>query len=150
VFKMVFLTPYYGLLIISLDHLTISRSNSHMRFFTFLLLLWGLQQTASSCSKSTPVIPGTGDTIVPPVIPPFDINSINDTYGEIASVDQVYQWGSHNVHDPVVIKDGDYFYCYNTDVAFGTDVKPVVFRPKALLISSSRAVPLSTHFGRLM
>lgn len=68
--------------------------------------------------------PDPVDTIKPPVQPPFDINSISDTYGEIASVDFVYQWGSHNVHDPCVIKEGEYYYCYNTDVAYGASVRP--------------------------
>ena len=86
---------------------------------------WGmLQGTSTGCNKKALPQPDPTDTIKPPVQPPLDINSINDTYGEIASVDFVYQWASHNVHDPCVIKDGDYFYCYNTDVAYGAEVRP--------------------------
>ena len=82
------------------------------------------QGISMSCSKPASMIADPTDTIKPPVQPPFDINSIGDTYADIASADQVYKWGSHNVHDPCVIKDGDYFYCYNTDVAYGTDIRP--------------------------
>src|SRR5262249_47029726 len=34
------------------------------------------------------------------------------------------QWGPYNVHDPSIIKSGDYFYCFSTDVAYGTTVRP--------------------------
>ena len=64
------------------------------------------------------------DTIKPPVVVGFDINSIRDDYSDVASADKVYQWASHNVHDPCVIKEGDYFYCYNTDVAYGASIRP--------------------------
>ncbi|MEI9808669.1 MAG: family 43 glycosylhydrolase [Bacteroidota bacterium] len=33
------------------------------------------------------------------------------------------QWGSHNVHDPAIIKDGDYYYAYSTDAGYGIDVR---------------------------
>lgn len=77
-----------------------------------------------SCKKGTngPGGPGTDTTIVNP--PPFDINSINDTYAEIASFANYFKWGPYNVHDPSIQKFGDSYYCYSTDVAFGTDVRP--------------------------
>lgn len=28
-----------------------------------------------------------------------------------------------NVHDPSIIKEGEWFYCYNTDVAYGADAR---------------------------
>jgi arabinan endo-1,5-alpha-L-arabinosidase len=63
--------------------------------------------------------PGPGNN--PPV---FDINTINDTYGEIAPFANYLQWGPYNVHDPSVIKSGEYFYSYSTDAAYGTSVRP--------------------------
>ncbi|MEI9944681.1 MAG: arabinan endo-1,5-alpha-L-arabinosidase [Chitinophagaceae bacterium] len=61
---------------------------------------------------------------VPPVPhPAFDINSITDTYGSIAPFANYQQWGPYNVHDPSIIKSGDYFYSYSTDVAYGTSVR---------------------------
>lgn len=78
----------------------------------------------TSCKKSG-VTPNPGDTTV--IIPPpppvtFDINSINDTYDAVAPFTYYTKWGSYNVHDPSVKKFGDYYYCYSTDVGFGTAV----------------------------
>lgn len=79
----------------------------------------------SACKKE-----GAGskptDTVVvkPPVTTAFDINSITDTYADIASFATYQKWTVYNVHDPSVKKFGDYYYSYSTDVAFGTDVRP--------------------------
>lgn len=54
----------------------------------------------------------------------FDINSIKDNYADIAPASNYLKWGCYNVHDPSIIKDGDTYYCYNTDVAYGTDIRP--------------------------
>lgn len=78
-------------------------------FAVFLLAL-------ASCKKDTP------DIKAPTASPPttvFDINSIKDTYGDIAPLSNVYNWGPYNVHDPAIFKDGDYYYCYSTDVGYG-------------------------------
>jgi arabinan endo-1,5-alpha-L-arabinosidase len=62
--------------------------------------------------------------VVKPVTPTaFDINSITDTYGDIASFAYYQKWTVYNMHDPSIKKFGDYYYCYSTDVAFGTDVR---------------------------
>lgn len=80
--------------------------------------------TLASCSKedaAAPVVPS------PPTAAPFDINSINDTYAEVASQANSNKWGSYNVHDPAIIKEGDTYYIYSTDVGFGisdTDLTP--------------------------
>ncbi len=54
----------------------------------------------------------------------FDISSIKDTYAEVTSFENRFQWGSHNVHDPSIFKDGDTYYCYSTDAAYGFAVRP--------------------------
>lgn len=54
----------------------------------------------------------------------FDINSITDTYAEIAPFQFYTKWSVYNVHDPTIKKFGDYYYCYSTDVAYGTSVRP--------------------------
>lgn len=80
---------------------------------------------ASSCKKepasggNPPVVP----PVVPPVTPAFDINSISDNYSAIAPFSNYLEWGSHNVHDPAILKDGDYYYSYSTDVGYGIDVR---------------------------
>ena len=76
-----------------------------------------------SCSKSTDTKPATTDT-TPVVTPPaFDINSINDTYADVAPFANYMKWGSYNVHDPSIKKFGDYYYCYSTDAGFGIIVR---------------------------
>jgi arabinan endo-1,5-alpha-L-arabinosidase len=83
----------------------------------FALLLFSL----AACKKETVNDPN------PNPVPPaqsFDINSINDTYEDVASFDKYLKWGSHNVHDPSIRKFGDYYYCYSTDAAYGVDVRP--------------------------
>ena len=82
-------------------------------FFTVLL---------ASCGKDKASDNG-GGVVTPPTPTPFDINSINDTYGSVAPFANVLQWGSYNVHDPAIIKVGEYYYCYNTDVAYGVAVR---------------------------
>ncbi|HEX8504280.1 MAG TPA: arabinan endo-1,5-alpha-L-arabinosidase [Hymenobacter sp.] len=78
----------------------------------FVLLLLGL----ASCQKDAPPafqVP----TATPP--PAFDINSINDTYADVAPLARAAGWGPYNVHDPAVLKVDDYYYMYSTDVGYG-------------------------------
>src|SRR5688572_12887450 len=76
-----------------------------------------------SCSKENDAGPeGTDTTTVK--APPFDINAIADTYADLAPFDYHSLWGPYNVHDPSIIKDGEYYYCYSTDAAFGISVPP--------------------------
>lgn len=88
------------------------------------VLLYGMGASMVSCTKEGPIPSVPFDTISPPVVIPFDLNSIQDDYSNLASIDLVYAWASHNVHDPSILKDGDYYYCYSTDAAFGTSVRP--------------------------
>jgi arabinan endo-1,5-alpha-L-arabinosidase len=76
----------------------------------------------TSC-KDKPDTSGGGVVVPPPPPAAFDINSINDTYGTLAPFANVLQWGPHNVHDPAIIKVGEYYYCYNTDVGYGITVR---------------------------
>ncbi len=85
------------------------------------VLLLAAVSTFSSCSDDgAPEEP----VVNPPVTEePFDVNTIEDTYGAVAPFEFVYKWGPYNVHDPSVIKDGDYYYSYSTDAGFGIDVR---------------------------
>ncbi len=79
----------------------------------------------SGCSKSEdddPVIkpPDPG----PPEEIPFDINNIKDTYPEVTSLDSRNKWGPYNTHDPSIVKEGEYYYCYSTDAGYGIEVPP--------------------------
>lgn len=80
---------------------------------------------AVSCKKDSggETTPPVTPPVNPPVTPAFDINSINDTYAALAPFTNYLEWGSHNVHDPAIIKEGEYYYAYSTDVGYGIDVR---------------------------
>ena len=84
---------------------------------------------AASCKKD----PVTSEPPVtePPVTPVFDINSITDTYGHLASYDKRLFWGPYNTHDPSIVKAGEWWYCYSTDAAYGTAVQPGIMVRKS-------------------
>lgn len=44
---------------------------------------------------------------------------IPDDYSNIAHISNFDKWGSHNVHDPALIKHDDTYYMYSTDVYYG-------------------------------
>lgn len=81
-----------------------------------------------SCKKSNEVIPSSSppnyqsDTTSQTSF--FDINSITDTYDDIASFQFYPKWSVYNVHDPSIKKFGEYYYCYSTDAAYGISVRP--------------------------
>jgi arabinan endo-1,5-alpha-L-arabinosidase len=79
----------------------------------------------TACSKKSGSGSNGGDppTPTPPPVAAFDINSITDTYASVTPMADYQQWGSYNVHDPAIIKTGDYYYCYSTDVGYGIDVR---------------------------
>lgn len=55
---------------------------------------------------------------------PIDWSGFNDTYGVLASPAMVKQWAHYNVHDPSYWRDDKFVFCYNTDVAFGHEIRP--------------------------
>ncbi|MCB0570260.1 MAG: arabinan endo-1,5-alpha-L-arabinosidase [Phaeodactylibacter sp.] len=95
-------------------------------FIPYALLLMALLAAGglvSSCNKGGEDDgPGPMDTTM--VDKPIDFDAIGDTYADIAPIEFVYKWGPHNVHDPSVLKEGNYFYSYSTDVAFGETAPP--------------------------
>lgn len=54
-----------------------------------------------------------------PVEADFAGPTYRDDYTSIASWSLRSQWNLANVHDPSVVKDGDYFYMYQTDASYG-------------------------------
>lgn len=78
-----------------------------------------------ACKKAAPAGPVANDTVA--TTQPatgFDISSMHDTYEDVAPFTYYTKWGPYNVHDPTIRKFGDTYYCYSTDVAFGTPVRP--------------------------
>lgn len=86
---------------------------------TELILAIGLLTV--SCKKGEVVQTPTVLPIVP-TTPAFDINTITDTYADLSAATNYLKWGSYNVHDPSIRKIGDSYYCYSTDVAYGTSI----------------------------
>lgn len=92
--------------------------------------------TLAACSSDSPTeetreeteTPETPETPEEPEIPVaskfYTVDNINDTYADVAGIANVANWGPYNVHDPSVIKVGATYYCYNTDVSFGSEVRP--------------------------
>jgi arabinan endo-1,5-alpha-L-arabinosidase len=79
-----------------------------------------IMATLAGCRKKD----SGGSTEPPPVDPPFNINDLTDTYASLAPFAYYSKWGPYNVHDPSIIKSGDWFYSYSTDAAYGTAVRP--------------------------
>jgi arabinan endo-1,5-alpha-L-arabinosidase len=94
--------------------------STHVKIY---LVAFSSMLLMASCSKKDS---GGGSTPPPPPPPPpaFDINSISDNYASVISFADYLEWGSHNVHDPAIIKEGDYYYAYSTDAGYGIDVRP--------------------------
>lgn len=76
-----------------------------------------------SCKDKPDTGGGGGGVVIVPPPPAFDINTINDTYPALAPFANAPQWGPHNVHDPAIIKIGEYYYSYSTDVGYGITVR---------------------------
>lgn len=53
------------------------------------------------------------------LIPDFRGPTYSDDYTPISSWSHRSIWNLANVHDPTVIKDGDYFYMYQTNASYG-------------------------------
>jgi arabinan endo-1,5-alpha-L-arabinosidase len=101
--------------------------------YAYCFLLCACFFVITGCSKDS------ADTVVseqpdedpetpdPPAEEPkanYTVDNITDTYYDVAGAENVYQWGPYNVHDPSIIKVGDTYYCYNTDVSFGSEIRP--------------------------
>ena len=101
---------------------------SHKALFTGILLLGVVALV--SCKKEeppfepyVPVIPAPCDTCRNVSAgTPVSLENIQDTYAGVA-FGAPSAWGPYNVHDPVILQEGEYYYCYNTDVAYGRAVE---------------------------
>jgi arabinan endo-1,5-alpha-L-arabinosidase len=102
-------------------------------FFTISLIVLFFCGGITSCGKKD-VAPGPEpvDTTTTPTVPAaFDINSINDTYADVAPFDKRFFWGPYNTHDPSIIKAGEWYYCYSTDAAYGVNLTPGIMVRKS-------------------
>src|SRR5690606_17744378 len=60
--------------------------------------------------EPTPVLPGADG---------FDGPQYLDDYTPLAGWDRRDSWNLANVHDPTLVKQGDYFYMFQTDASYG-------------------------------
>lgn len=106
----------------------------HKTFFGFIILAT-LLAVMVSCSKDNPVEtppdvssptpePEPEPEPEPSPAPVYTVDNIMDTYFSVAGEENASQWGPYNVHDPSILKVGNTYYCYNTDVSFGSAVRP--------------------------
>lgn len=99
------------------------------RNILFLSLLLGFMLMACSSDTAENIIEKeVGETPNPEPnskpAPIYTVDNITDTYYNVAGEENASQWGPYNVHDPAIINVDGTYYCYNTDVSFGSEVRP--------------------------
>ncbi|RZJ68672.1 MAG: arabinan endo-1,5-alpha-L-arabinosidase [Flavobacterium sp.] len=73
-----------------------------------------------SCSdEDSPKDPVPVDPTDPVYVETFPGPTYPDNYTSIAGWENRAQWNLANVHDPSVVKEGNYFYMYQTDASYG-------------------------------
>jgi len=91
----------------------------------------------NSCKKSNSGSPSPIDTsgyVTDTTCNKYNPNISND-YSSLASLANSSLWGSYNLHDPTIIKYGEYYYIFSTDVAYGDNLKcGVMFRKSKDLV----------------
>ncbi len=61
--------------------------------------------------------------------------NIPDDYSSISDLSNSSLWGPYNLHDPSIIKSGDTYYIFSTDVAYGPNGKcGIIFRKSSDLV----------------
>ena len=76
---------------------------------------------AIGCSKDDPASTGGGgnNDDDPPIGETFNGPTYADNYTPIGGWENRSQWNLANVHDPTIVKDGAYWYMYQTDASYG-------------------------------
>lgn len=77
----------------------------------------------AACDKGTPTSANGEDneneSEPDEIIESFEGPQYSDDYTALASWQNRDEWNLANVHDPTVIKQGDYYYMYQTDASYG-------------------------------
>lgn len=79
---------------------------------SFLIPLFAVL-VAAGCSKDDNVQPVEENTET------FNGPKYSDNYTGISAWENRSQWNLANVHDPTVVKQGEYYYMYQTDASYG-------------------------------
>ncbi len=91
---------------------------------TFVLLIICAIGLVTGCDKGTMTSANNDDdddqnNDRDPVVESFDGPTYPDDYTPLSDWQNRSEWNLANVHDPTVIKDGAYFYMYQTDASYG-------------------------------
>jgi arabinan endo-1,5-alpha-L-arabinosidase len=91
-------------------------------FLRFVLILMIITFSAT-CKKHDPVpVKTTLDEYDP---------LISDSYSDFADISLSYYWGSYNLHDPTIIREGNQYYIFSTDVMYGPLVRSGIMYRKS-------------------
>ncbi len=92
--------------------------------FALLLIIAGCSSSGMDSNTNPDPDPNPNPDPDPgPTTIVYTVDNITDTYYDVAGVANIANWGPYNVHDPSIIKVGSTYYCYNTDVSFGSEVR---------------------------
>lgn len=94
--------------------------------FLIVLTMWAI---LGSCSKNEEHPQSDRDPVdeeddrqngsLPEPTPVENLDDLVDNYVHLQDYQYHDQWGIYNMHDPSVLNDGDYFYCFSTDASLG-------------------------------
>ena len=89
------------------------KNNSFNQYYFYLLIL--LLIFIAGCSPDEEDLPSE------PTVFPITFNGprYSDNYTPIAGWENRSSWNLANIHDPTVVKDGEYWYMYQTDASYG-------------------------------
>ena len=76
----------------------------------------------TACTKDDPIVDEEEEVVEEEEEPDTDSFAgpeYSDNYTDIASWSSRSEWNLANVHDPSIVKDGEYYYMYQTDASYG-------------------------------
>lgn len=85
----------------------------------WLLGILAVGFAATGCSNDADTTAAPEPAVTPPYVETFPGPAYPDNYTGIASWGQNSQWNLANIHDPSVVKSGNYYYMYQTDASYG-------------------------------
>ena len=118
----------------------------HIILMSILVVL--LLPTSSCKKNSDTTIPE--DTSLLIVLKDSLDPQIADDYSNISGIGMSSLWGSYNLHDPSIIKHGEYYYIYSTDVAYGPNGRCGIMQRKSLNILRNLVILLLLNVAKVI
>ncbi|MEL7835081.1 arabinan endo-1,5-alpha-L-arabinosidase [Fodinibius sp. Rm-B-1B1-1] len=98
----------------------INKSNINMNYLKFILIGFCSLVLLVSCSDNSTGVDDDGDDEdSDEETETFDGPMYSDDYTSRSDWSDRGEWDLENVHDPTVVKDGDFFYMYQTNASYG-------------------------------